>query len=413
MEPNILVVDYEPIDIEQIEKVLVEIGYHYTLVNSGAEALKKLEKEKFNVLITELDLPNMSSEELIRKANNLFGTIGIYMSDDSDPDKIIQRIGRFKAFDYILKPINKENLRSSIDSAVAAYEHNLRISTFTESEKQFYNTIINIFDWKKELQQSQVESLTGNMIRQMNKNLFQDSGFAVLFNTLNMFFSKAKFNQQKNSYEITKNLYLLIKENFAQADKMVRTIAESQKILTRIEPFAEECEIADFVHVLDAAYNELSRMILIKSQQVFLGRIPELGRNKKVILDKDKMKSVLKELMINAMKYSAERDVIIVLFFINNNYLEIKVLNPARKNQEGKEGISGNDERMVFEPFFRLTSEVDDRYVDEEFGYGLGLTVVKKIVELHNSNILIHTIQNNVNEKSESEVVVTISMPII
>ncbi|MCB1159479.1 MAG: response regulator [Leptospiraceae bacterium] len=413
MKPSILIVDYEPVDIEQIQKVTQELGFEFTLVNNGKDALKELENGFYNVLLADADLSDIPTLELIDRVDKLYGIVPIIMSDDSDPERIISSLGKYRVFDYVLKPIQKEVLKASIDGAVARYEYNLRVSSFTESEKNFYTTIIDIFSWKKELQQSQIESLTGNMIKQMNKNLFQDSGFAILFNTLNMFFSKAKFNAQKNSYEITRNLYNLIKDNFAQADKMVRTIAESQKILTREDPITETNYISEFVHILSECNTEIRPMAALKNQQVSLGKVPEIGKQKKIIFHRPYLKSVVKELLINAMKYSAERDLIIVLFFINNDHLELKVLNPARSNQEGKIGINEEDAKVVFEPFFRLTEEVDDRYTEEEFGYGLGLTIVKKIIELHGASLLVHTIRNNVNQSSDSEVVFSLNFPII
>ncbi|MEM7184114.1 MAG: response regulator [Spirochaetota bacterium] len=413
MLPKVLIVDKEPVDLEHTKKVLQELEYEFDIANDGESALQMLQDRLYQVVIVDADLEGMNTQDFVERSNRLFGVVCLVMSDDSDPERIIALLGKYAAFDYILKPLEKAIVKSSLDAAAARYEYNQKIASFNESEKAFYTRMMEIFDWRRELQSNQVESLTGTMIRQMNKNLFEDSAFAMLFSTLNMFFSKAKFNTKKNSYEITKNLYQLIQDNFVLANKMVKTIAESQKILTRTEAFTEVGDISEFSMILSECNKELRSMAAIKSQQLFLGRLPETTRGQKIIMDRDSIKSVLKELVTNAMKYSLAKDVIIVLFFINNEHLEVKVLNPARSNKEGMSGIYEKDERMVFEPFFRLSVSVDDRYKDEEFGYGLGLTVVKKIVELHNASILVHTIQNNVNETSESEVVFTISFPLV
>lgn len=413
MFAKLMIVDNEPVGLEHTKKIMAELGYEYELIDTAQKALEQLEQQTYRVVLVDADLEDMDVAEFNERVNRLYGMICIIISDDSNPERIITLLSKYAAFDYILKPLDKEIVKTSLEKAYAQYDYNQRISSFNENEKAFYTRMMEIFDWRRELQTSQVESLTGTMIRQMNKNLFEDSAFAMLFNTLNLFFTKAKFNNKKNTYEVTKNLYQLIENNYKLANKMVNTIAESQKILTRTEKFQEVNSIAIFSEILTECNQELKQMAALKSQQLFLGQVPDTTRGRQIIMEKKAIKSVLKELVVNAMKYSSEKDVVIVLFFINNNHLEIKVLNPARANREGKSGIHGKDERMVFEPFYRLSPDVDDRYIDEEFGYGLGLTVVKKIVELHNANILLHTIDNHVNEKSESEIVVTISFPLV
>ena len=132
-----------------------------------------------------------------------------------------------------------------------------------------------------------------------------------------------------------------------------------------------------------------------------------------IVLSVEKMRKAIREILVNALKYSRENDQIFILYFLKDNFFELKVINPAYTNDDGTIGISGKQEQLVFEPFYRLSSVMDDNYVKYEyFRFGLGLPLAKKIVEQHKANIEIYTIDNNIRDQRAKDICLTIRFPL-
>ena len=192
------------------------------------------------------------------------------------------------------------------------------------------------------------------------------------------------------------------------------SISNAQNILMERDDYEESGTISDFIHLMETVIDELKEAISFRGQKIFIGDLPHNIANKFIILNREKMATEIRELLINAMKYSARNKKIYIMYFLKENFFEIKILNPANKNNDGSVGISGDRERLIFEPFYRMASYLDERFFQvEEFSYGLGLTVVKKIIDLHKSNIFVYTVRNLSIPERENDVCVTLRLPII
>ena len=111
-----------------------------------------------------------------------------------------------------------------------------------------------------------------------------------------------------------------------------------------------------------------------------------------VWFDKDKMDSILKNLISNALKYTPENGVIKVYVGFVYNDAYIKVIDNGI-------GIPEADLSRIFERFYR----VDKARTREMGGTGLGLSIAKEILDQNNGRI---DIKSKVHEGTE--VVITI-----
>ncbi|MDH5657649.1 MAG: sensor histidine kinase, partial [Spirochaetia bacterium] len=148
-------------------------------------------------------------------------------------------------------------------------------------------------------------------------------------------------------------------------------------------------------------------------QRLSISSLPPFAAKKQIVYNKEVMESAFRELLINAMKYSEKADSIYVIFFMKDSYLEIKILNPAYKNQDDSIGITGVHENMIFEPFYRMSTVSHEGYSMEEFGAGIGLTVVKRVIENHGADISIYTLKNHTENGNERDVSVSIRFPYV
>ncbi len=97
----------------------------------------------------------------------------------------------------------------------------------------------------------------------------------------------------------------------------------------------------------------------------------------KITGDYERMKQILSILIDNAITYSPANKPIFIEGSIWKNYLKLKVIDHGL-------GISDEEKAKVFERFYR----VDEARRDKEH-FGLGLSIAKQLVELHNGTLTI------------------------
>jgi two-component system CheB/CheR fusion protein len=64
---RILAVEDEPEYLEMLQEVVKGVGHSITIARDGAEALKVLEKERVDVIVSDVSMPNMDGLEFHRK----------------------------------------------------------------------------------------------------------------------------------------------------------------------------------------------------------------------------------------------------------------------------------------------------------------------------------------------------------
>jgi signal transduction histidine kinase len=90
--------------------------------------------------------------------------------------------------------------------------------------------------------------------------------------------------------------------------------------------------------------------------------------------DEQLIKVAILNLMDNACKYSEDNNVVINLFEKETNSLSIEFLNKSK-------GIDPDNIQRIFSPFYR------GKHDKKIKGYGIGLSLVEKIIALHNAKI--------------------------
>ncbi|VVB80287.1 Sensor histidine kinase RcsC [uncultured archaeon] len=66
MEEQILVVDDEPDIADSVKLLLTKMGYVVKAVNTGKDALNILKKQKFDLVLLDILMPEMSGREVLQ-----------------------------------------------------------------------------------------------------------------------------------------------------------------------------------------------------------------------------------------------------------------------------------------------------------------------------------------------------------
>lgn len=113
-EIYILTIDDEPALLERFSEIFLKEGYQAVKARSWLEALQQLKLQKFNVVIADVNLPDISCAEMIKAIKN--ERKGVYLITTAGYTDIEKAMESLKqgADDYISKPFNPPDLRVSI-----------------------------------------------------------------------------------------------------------------------------------------------------------------------------------------------------------------------------------------------------------------------------------------------------------
>ena len=114
---KILLVDDEVIFTKNMNRLLDARGYRSLSVNGGAEAIRALEKEAFDVVVLDLKMPGMDGLTTLKEIKKLgLFTQTLILTGHGSIDSALEAV-KLGAYDYLAKPCQIEELVAKIEGA--------------------------------------------------------------------------------------------------------------------------------------------------------------------------------------------------------------------------------------------------------------------------------------------------------
>ena len=162
------------------------------------------------------------------------------------------------------------------------------------------------------------------------------------------------------------NFLDVIRNNIERMGALVSDLADISRIETgRLNLECESFLVGSYVEEI---LNSLLPKLEEKKQKLDVDIVPDL---QEVYADPNRLMQILTNLVSNAWKYTPKGGNISVNAVNENGFVRINVVDNGL-------GISQEDQEKLFTQFFRS----EDPDVREEQGWGLGLNVTKRLVEL-------------------------------
>ncbi len=117
---RILFVDDEPNILQGLQRMLRPMRHEWELAfaQSGAEALEVLEREPFDIVVSDMRMPGMTGVQLLAEVRKRYPrVVRIILSGQSDQETILRSIG--PTHQYLSKPCDAEMLKSTVARACA------------------------------------------------------------------------------------------------------------------------------------------------------------------------------------------------------------------------------------------------------------------------------------------------------
>ena len=129
---NILYVDDEMNNLISF-KATFRIKYNVFTAEGGAEAVKVLENNEINIIITDQRMPNMTGVEFLESILETYPEpMRILLTGYADMNAVIDAVNKGKIFHYLSKPWNEEELDMTIQRAFDVYKQAQDIKNLSE-----------------------------------------------------------------------------------------------------------------------------------------------------------------------------------------------------------------------------------------------------------------------------------------
>lgn len=122
---TILLVDDEPKVCDLIKAYLIKDGYDVVIATDGRAAIEKAQRYKPNLILLDLNLPELDGLEVcrtVRRQSNV--PIIMLTARDEETDKIVGL--ELGADDYVTKPFSPRELAARVGAVLRRYREGLR-----------------------------------------------------------------------------------------------------------------------------------------------------------------------------------------------------------------------------------------------------------------------------------------------
>jgi len=115
MAVRVLIVDDDDITRESLAVVMQERGFDCTQAANGKLGLQQLESNEFDVVVSDIEMPEMTGIELLEAANTLMTQSSfIFITAHASVQTAVDAL-RKGAYDYLFKPLNFDDLIIKIE----------------------------------------------------------------------------------------------------------------------------------------------------------------------------------------------------------------------------------------------------------------------------------------------------------
>jgi two-component system, sensor histidine kinase and response regulator len=333
-KPLILIVDDITENLKVIGSILMTENFEIIPASSGALAIELAQKEHPDLILLDIQMPEMDGFEVCRvlKSNPLTKDISIiFLTAKTETDNIVKGFD-MGGDDYITKPFEAKEMLARVQTHLKLKFSFQRLKELVATKDKFFSIITH--------------DLKGPFKAMLNisENLH-------------------KTIQKKNTEEISETSQMLndaIKEAFDLLDNL---LLWSRSQTGRIEYISDNMLLKESIE---------SSFKIVKSQadEKHIKLLNKISEKLEIYADENIIKTVLRNLLSNAVKYSHPKGEIKVSASIEDNMAEICVSD---------KGVGIPAKNM--ETLFTLNFKNITLGTSNERGTGLGLILCREFVE--------------------------------
>lgn len=365
---HFLMVDDLPQNLFALENILAREGLVLLKARSGLEALELLLQHEVALALVDIQMPDMDGFELAELMRGLERTRRvpiIFLTAGSTDQQRRFRGYEAGAVDFLSKPVEAHILKSKAMVFFDLYQQQQEVASQRDELAAINRENIRLLAESRQYAEALKEA-------DRRKDEFLATLAHELRNPLAPIRNSIQMLQMAGSPEQAElNVYRIIER---QVNHMVRLVDDLLE-LSRITSGKIELQ-PDVIDLADAVHNaiETSRPLLQTGQHEFSVSLPFPPLM--VRGDLVRLTQVLANLLNNAAKYTPDGGSIVLTAERRDGWAQVSVVDTGV-------GIPQNMLGNVFEMF----TQINRHLKRSQGGLGIGLTLVKRLVELHGGSV--------------------------
>lgn len=372
---KILIVDDEPINIEVLKNFLEYENYSVITAAHGAEAINIVENNKdLDLVILDIMLPDILGYDvcsMLREKYSLLQLPILIMTADNRAESLVVSF-ECGANDYLKKPFERTELLARVKTLIAlkqSVRETVQLQKEVDSTNKQVEVLSESFEENKRKLTEVLEcdklktEFFANISHELRTPLNVIWGSVQLLQSINL-------NSCIEGYDINKYLKIM-NQNSLRLLRLINNLIDTTKIdggylslhlvNSNIEYIVEEIT--------------LSAVDYIKSKGINLIFDTDV-EEKYMAFDVDKIERIVLNILSNAIKFTKKDGTIFVNFYDLGDKIQISIKDTGI-------GIPQDKLESIFERF----TQVDGSLSRRSEGSGIGLSLVKSLVEMHGGTI--------------------------
>lgn len=354
---KVLIVDDEPGIRSGISRILrnyrvgypfleEDFGFTLTEAETGEIALEILEKQEIDIVLLDNKLPGMEGIDVLEQINKRNYDTAVMMITSYASLELAVTATKRGAYNFVPKPFTPEELRGAIESITKHLFLKRMTKKMSETARQIRFQFLSVLSHELK---SPINAIEGYL----------------------------KIMQEKQAGTLIDDYMHMINRSIERITGM-RSLIMDMLDLTRIENGTKSRNLKE-VDIIECAKMAISSMepMAIQKNVKILTDFPE-----SLILtaDSNEVEIIANNLISNAIKYNRDNGTVTVSIFTDKTNLNIIV-------EDTGIGINAEEQEFLFQEFMRIKNKKTQNIS----GSGLGLSIVKKIIELYNGTITVES----------------------
>ncbi len=140
-EIKVLLVDDDPHIIKILVRYMKKFGFNYDTAQNGLEALEKLQGSYFDIVLTDIVMPNMDGMRLLELIGKKYPKIDVIVITGYDQTYTCTKVIKAGASDFISKPIDFDKLEAKFNRIIREREQlrQLELQSVSDDLTGLYN----------------------------------------------------------------------------------------------------------------------------------------------------------------------------------------------------------------------------------------------------------------------------------
>lgn len=348
----ILIVDDAPENIISLKKVLEVNGFEVDTASSGEEALKKILKNSYVLIILDVQMPEMDGFEVaeaISGYSKAKETAIIFLSAAIANVNLITRGYSSGGLDYISKPVDMNILLLKVKTFYRIYEQSRALN-------EMQTKLLEEIEFRKEAERKKDEFIS-IASHELKTPMTSIKGYIQLLER-----SLDKEDLETTRVRLHKVQNQVEKLNLLVADLLDISKIESGKLKFNKKYFSFDKILDHIVEIMEQANPQVK---FIKKGQI----------NTEIFGDEMRIEQVIINFITNAIKYAPDSDEVHFTSELRGDEIYFSV-------KDFGIGMAKEHQQQIFDKFYRV-EETSERFQ----GLGIGLYICQEIIERHEGKI--------------------------